>query len=154
MFFYEVGYSSWEECPIEVVCHSKEFTQDEFNEMVVNCYVKASNKQKATWDEHEKAYPSTRNNGKSYTTFYHPRVDNLDRDVVVFLNEDYGFTLPIISARFIVTGTEDICPRNPLDDFHSNDEFRETSDPQLLMLRERFNVIEQRDEKINNIINE
>jgi len=145
MFFYEVGYSDYEACPIRVICHTKQFTKQEFSEMMVNCYVKASKDSEAKQIDWLSNSPELTDEDRDYYK-YKPRVGSLYSDAYGFMITDYGFTEPNITANFIASDTEDIVP----DD---RSEFLETHCEDLKALRERFNVIEPRDNKINDILN-
>lgn len=148
MFYYEVGYSDWEASPIRVLCHTKQFTQSEFNEMVLNCHVKASKDKEAKQNDWLKNSPElTDEELRNYK--YYPRVGDLHSDVVGLMETDYGFTEPTITANFIADDTAEIVPNeNSLRPFKED-----IYCDKLKLLRERFNVIEPRDNKINDIIN-
>lgn len=160
MFFYEIGYSDWEASPISVLWHPKQFTQKEFDEMVLDCYVKISKAKEAEqlkWEVPEQEIDTEGlteeeiETDKEYTKDlykYYPRVSDLNSDVIELLINEYGFASPVISASFVADDTADIVPRETSLRPFKEDIYCE----KLKLLRERFNVIEPRDNKINGII--
>ena len=145
MYYYETGYSDYEACPTDTLYHDKLFTKEEFDEMVVNCYVKESKIQEDKHNELLRQYPQ--DDGDSYRYDYNPSISSLYCNVVEHLMNDYGFRKPKISADFVASDTEDIIPR-----VDGGREFRDTYCDKLKLLRERFNIIEPRDNKIKNIL--
>lgn len=145
MFFYEVGYSSYEECPVRVICHEKQFTTEEFDEMILNCYVRESKDAQTKQDEWLVSETNLTEEDKEWYK-YKPRVSSLFTNVYNLLLSDYGFTEPTITSSFVISDTEDIVDSGDMD-------FRETYCDKLKKLRQRFNVIEPRDNKINDILN-
>ncbi len=149
IFFYEVGYSSYEECPIRVICHSKQFTTEEFDEMVLDCYISTSKVSEGNWnDVHTKIDGEDESNDypPHLVYKYTPSVSNLYSDVVIMLLTTYGFTEPKITSSFVISDTDAIVQHDYID-------FRETYCDKLKLLRQRFNVIEPRDNKIDDILN-
>lgn len=144
MFFYEVGYSSYEECPIKVICHEKEFTSDEFDEIMMDCYVKISKKQEKETIEWLNNSPELSEEDKEWYK-YKPTINMLYSDVYDLLIDEYGFTEPTIKSIFVISDTEDIVPSK-------DREFKDTYCSKLSKLRHRFNVIEPRDNKIYDIL--
>lgn len=143
MYFYEIGYYDYESQPNTVLCHSKKFTPDEFNEMVLNCYVKSSKEAEKVHNEWKDRYPQDNQLEDHYIHLFSPRVDDLYSRATAFMIIDYGFRYLDIVTSF-QTETDDII----------GDTFKSTGSAQLEMLRRRFNVIEPRDNKINDILNE
>ena len=144
MFFYEVGYSSYEECPVRVICHEKQFTTEEFDEMILDCYVRESKDAQSKQDEWLDNSPELSEEDKNWYR-YRPSVSSLHTNVVKMLLDTYGFTEPKITSSFVISDTEDVIPSDDRD-------FRETYCDKLNKLRQRFNVIEPRDNKINDIL--
>lgn len=150
-FFYEIGYSGWEECPIRVICHDSQFTTEEFDEMVIDCYVdqsKTSEDAHKHWVENSPNMINLSEDEKKWHR-YTPRAGDLYTKVVGMMLTKYGFYEPKITSSFIVSDTENIVPENdPANDV----DFRETYCEKLIKLRHRFNVVEPRDNKINDIL--
>jgi len=144
MFFYEVGYSSYEECPVRVICHEKQFTTEEFDEMILDCYVRESKDAQTKQNEWLSKETDLTEEDKEWYR-YKPSVSSLFTNVHKLLLSDYGFTEPTITSSFVISDTEDIVARDDRD-------FRETYCDKLKKLRQRFNVIEPRDNKINDIL--
>lgn len=144
MFFYEVGYSSYEECPVRVICHEKQFTTEEFDEMVLDCYIKISKIEETKQTEWLASETNLTEEDKEWYK-YKPSVSSLFTNVYKLLLSDYGFTEPTITSSFVISDTEDIVVRDDRD-------FGETYCDKLKKLRQRFNVIEPRDNKINDIL--
>ena len=51
MNFYEVGYTTWEECPQIILSHDEVYTQDEFNEILLDAYVEVSKMEEVQHNE-------------------------------------------------------------------------------------------------------
>lgn len=147
IYFYEIGYSDYEASPVSTLCHVSEFTQDEFNEMVLNCHVKVSKEKEI---KHNKWLDTQSEDDKAHYKYY-PRVGDLSSGVIGLMISDYGFTEPTISASFVADDTADIVPHE--DSHRRASRFGDTYCDKLKLLRERFNVIEPRDNKIDDIIN-
>jgi len=141
MYFYEIGYYDYECSPTTVLSHTEKFNKDEFDEMVLNCYVKASKEAERLHNEWTKRYPQE--NQLYPIHLYSPRVDDLYSRATTFMVSDYGFKYLDIVTSF-QTETDEII----------GETFTTTGSEQLEMLRRRFNVIEPRDNKINDILNE
>lgn len=144
MFFYEVGYSSYEECPIRVVCHHNQFTSDEFDEIVLDCFIRASKDEESKNIEWLNNSPELTEEDKEWYK-YSPSVSSLYSNAYKILISEYGFTEPTITSSFVISDTEDVVPSDRRD-------FRETYCTKLTKLRQRINVIEPRDNKINDIL--
>lgn len=142
MYFYEVGYHDYDCSPNTVLWHTIKFTQDEFNEMTLNCYVKASKEDES---EHNiKVGQWKKSEDEEFVWKYYPRVSDLHTQVTVLLVTDYGFHTTDAIARF-----------DPEDERIVSEDgcvLKEEHCEYLNMLRERFNVIEPRDNKINEIL--
>lgn len=145
IYFYEIGYSDYEASPIRTLCHDSQFTQDEFNEIVLTCYVKSSKKKEI---KHNEWLATAADEDDKVNYKYYPRVGDLNSDVIDLMISDYGFVEPTISANFIADDTNDIVPQ----DRPFGRKFSDTYCDKLKLLRERFNVIEPRNNKINDII--
>jgi hypothetical protein len=142
MFFYEIGYSSWEECPVDVLCHFKKFTQDEFNNLLLDCYVLVSKQQE---EKHNKWIMEMNEDEKQYHQ-YNPHISSMYSDIYKMLEDNHGFFRPEITASFVPSDTESIMP----DEIRGG--LRESYCDKLKLLRERFNIIEPRDDKINKLL--
>jgi hypothetical protein len=145
MIFYEVGYSSYEECPIRVICHTNQFSSSEFDEIVSNCYIKASKKEENDLNKWLLEDSISDDNRELYQ--YNPSVSNLFSKVYDMLIKDYGFTEPSILNSFIVSDTERIKPEE-------GEILIETYCDKLKLLRRKFNIIEPRDTKINKLLDD
>jgi hypothetical protein len=142
IYYYEVGYSSYEECPNSTLCHVNLYTKDEFYKMVVDCFVLASNDDEKRWNKMEDDPSWTEEEKDMYK--YRPSITSLYSGVIYKMISEYGFYSPAITQTFCVSGDESIV----VDQF-----YREINvDEELGLLRERFNIIEPRDKKISNII--
>lgn len=89
MYFYEIGYHSHEECPMDTIMHENEFSQEEFNEMVATCAAKAYKE-------------------KDQKRITEERFDYLMDRIIDFLSKDYGFQRPVITASFKPFGWSDM----------------------------------------------
>ena len=144
MFFYEVGYTTWEECPITTLWHEREFTQDEFNQILLDCYAEADKINKVKHDEWFTEWAEQeRKNGHDEIYINHmsykPRVSDMNRMSLHLLVSKYGFHHMNITAQFIPTDNYD------LDSDRTDDEL-------VKMIKDRLNIIEPRDNKINDIL--
>jgi hypothetical protein len=88
MYYYQVGYGSYEESDIHTLKHEKQFTQEQFDELVSDCVVKV----------------------------YHSQPDDYMRKQLMWLNDkviellvsEYGFQKPVFQASFIAFGWADL----------------------------------------------
>jgi hypothetical protein len=144
MQFYEIGYSSWEECPIDVLCHLKKFTQDEFDNLLLDCYVIVSKKHEERHNEWISDNKFKEEDLKIHA--YTPHISSMYTDICKMLEDEHGFFRPKITASFVASDTESIIP----DDNRGG--LRETYCDKLKLIRERFNIIEPRDNKINKLL--
>jgi hypothetical protein len=144
MNFYEVGYSTWEECPQIVLSHDEVYTQEEFNEILLDAYVEVNKKKEA---KHNEWYISKMSGEEVDLYDYRPSVSNLFSDVVDLLVNGRGFKYLDFTAHFSPSDNYDLVPRK-------DEEPGETqyADEAFLMLRQRFNTIEPRDKKIDDIL--
>lgn len=153
MNFYEVGYTTWEECPQIILSHDKVYTQDEFNEILLDAYVEVSKKDEATHNEwylgewqSEENKESREALGEDYYA-YRPSVSSLYSGVLDYLVSEKGFKNLDIVAGFSPSDNYDLVPRK-------GEDIRDTEyvDDALVLLRQRFNTIEPRDKKIDDIL--
>ena len=153
MNFYEVGYTTWEECPQIILCHDEVYTQDQFNEILLDAYVEVNKNDEATHNEwylgewqSEENKESRESLGEDYYA-YKPRVSSLYSGVVDYLVKEKGFKNLDIVASFSPSDNYDLVPRK-------GEELEEYIDDALALLRQRFNTIEPRDKKIDDILND
>ena len=156
MFFYEIGYSTWEECPTTSLVHNQEFTQDEFNDILSNAYIQVSKSSEIahnTWCE-DWVKSDENTGGDSDRDFYQyqltlhkykPRISDLYNGVIDYLITKHKFSELNFSARFIPSDNHGLVP----DEFGH---IEETDDETTIMLRRVFNVIEPRNNKIDEIL--
>ena len=80
---------------------------------------------------------------------YRPRVSSLFSDVLNYLTDEKGFKNLDVIASFNPSDNYDLVPRKgeELDSM-------EYIDDDLILLRQRFNTIEPRDRKIDDILND
>ena len=147
MFFYEIGYSTWEECPTTSLVHNQEFTQDEFNDILSNAYIQVSKlaeiSHKTWFEDWVKSDENTEDDQDVYK--YKPRISDLYNGVIDYLITKHKFSELDFSAKFIPSDNHGLVP----------DEFGhivETNDEITIMLRQMFNVIEPRNNKIDEIL--
>jgi hypothetical protein len=153
MNFYEVGYTTWEECPQIILCHDELYTQDEFNEILLDAYVEVNKKEEVSHNEwylgewqSEENKESRESLGEDYYA-YRPRVSSLFSGVISYLTEEKGFKNLDTIASFCPSDNYDLVPKKgeELGDM-------EYIDDALVLLRQRFNTIEPRDKKIDDIL--
>jgi len=152
MFFYEVSYTTWEECPQTILSHKDKISQDDFNQIVLDAYVEVSKMEEVQHNEwynewllSEDAKEDIEIFGDNYHK-YRPSVSMLYSNVVDYLVKDKGFKHLEITSQFCPSDTYELVPTEER-------EFRDTEDEFVLMLRQRFNVVEPRDDKINDVLN-
>lgn len=146
MNFYEVGYSDWESTPVTTLCHAEEFTTEEFNEILLQAYVKADIKLKRDHNEWfnewlEEQIQSDKELDKDYIDDmrYQPRVSELNYNVIEILIEEYEFKHINITQKFIPSNLE-ILDEN------------QTSCEHINSIRNRFLVVEERDKKLSKVL--
>lgn len=153
MFFYEIGYTSWDESPITTLSHSDKFATEEFDEILLQSYVKANSiakKRHSDWFDEwlEDKIQKDEELDKDYLDDmrYNPNVTELNQIVIDILLKEYGFKKLKIQGDFIPVGSY-ITPENVP---YGSDA---TSDCEKLnLIRKRITVIEERDKKINKVL--
>lgn len=103
MFYYEVGYDSYEEAPIVTLISEKEYTQDQFDELVSDCTIKVHNAP------------------KDKEMYYSGTFGNIMDMVIKMLVSDFGFKEPIFQARFQPFGWASIVDENDWEQATKND---------------------------------
>jgi hypothetical protein len=146
MNFYEVGYSDWEALPITTLCHDKEFTEEEFNEILLQSYVKANEQLKISHKEWfnewlEEQIQADKELDENYVEDmrYKPRVSELNYNVIEILINEFGFKNIDIKQKFIPFDSE------ILDESNTSCEY-------INLIRNRFLVVEERDKKLNKVL--
>jgi hypothetical protein len=155
MNFYGVGYTTWEECPQIILSHDEVYTQDEFNEILLDAYVEVSKKDEADHNEWYLGEWQSEENKEMREEFgedyyaYRPRVSSLYSGVLDYLVKEKGFKNLDIVVSFNPSDNYDLVPRKgeEIGDM-------EYIDDDLILLRQRFNTIEPRDKKIDDILND
>jgi hypothetical protein len=153
MNFYEVGYTTWEECPQIILSHDEVYTKDEFNEILLDAYVEVNKIDEAKHNEwYLGEWQSEENKEKREELGedwydYRPRVSSLYSGVLNYLVDKKGFKNLDIVASFSPSDNYDLVPRK-------DEELGDTEyiDDALVLLRQRFNTIEPRDKKIDDIL--
>lgn len=140
MYFYSIGYTDWEDCPHITLTHTTLYTQEEFNQILLDAYVDVS---KVSEKLHNNWYSTLNNEDKLYSN-YKPRIDNLYSGVIELLRKDYGFKDIKINAYFM--------PSNTISIMDDEDEPELDIDGENKLLRDRFKRIEVRDSKINDLL--
>src|SRR5574343_743427 len=148
-YYYESGYSDWESCPINTIAHTSEFSQEEFNQILLDCYVKADKLlsiKHLDWIEEFKKEEKVKGENIDDIDEMYPyktRVSDMYEYVRDMLIKEYGFFEPKITASFVPDDTANIkTVKNKSS--HSNCEF-------VKLLRDRFNITEIRNQKIDSI---
>jgi hypothetical protein len=153
MNFYEVGYTTWEECPQIILSHDEVYTQEQFNEILLDAYVEVNKIDEAKHNEwYLGEWQSEENKEKREELGedwydYRPRVSSLYSGVLNYLVDKKGFKNLDIVASFSPSDNYDLVPRK-------DEELGDTEyiDDALTLLRQRFNTIEPRDKKIDDIL--
>lgn len=156
MFFYEIGYSTWEECPATSLVHNQEFTQDEFNDILSNAYIQVSKlaeiSHKTWFEDWVKSDENTGDDSdRDFYQYqltlhkYKPRISDLYSGVIDYLITKHKFSELNFSAKFIPSDNNGLVP----DELGH---IEETDDETTIMLRRVFNVIEPRNNKIDEIL--
>ena len=109
MNYYEVGYWSYEESPSYTLTHEKEYTQEQFDELVADCMAKVF-KAKTADD-------------------YGDSIQYLIDKTIKMLEDDFGFKQPIVKTRFSPFGWADIN--------NANDWKPQVEDAQLELVRSK-----------------
>lgn len=146
MNFYEVGYSDWDSSAITTLCHVEEFKTEEFNEILLQAYVKADIKLKRDhnrwfneWTEEQIQADKEIDKDYIYDMRYQPRVSELNYNVIEILIEEYEFKHINITKKFIPSNLE------ILDE-------TQTSCEHINSIRRRFLVVEERDKKLSKVL--
>lgn len=145
MYFYEVGYSSYEEAPTYTLMSEKEYTQKQFDELVADCMIEAyfletSKHQKRMIDEGiVERNVDDEDDEELYD--YHAKVDHLLSPAIDILVNVHGFSQPEFLCRFQPFGWASI--KDPED-------WKGDTDSQLNTIRERFKI-HDRDKRIDGI---
>jgi hypothetical protein len=153
MNFYEVGYTTWEECPQIILSHEDVYTQDEFNEILLDAYVEVNKKEEANhneWYLNEWMLEENKEKRESLPDDwydYRPRVSSLYSGVLNYLVDKKGFKNLDFIASFSPSDNYDLVPKK-------GEELGDTEyiDDALVLLRQRFNTIEPRDKKIDDVL--
>jgi len=140
IYFYEFGYFDYEGTPTRIITHTNKYTKSEFSLIVCDLYWKINKIHEAKHNEWLKS-PDFTYLKDDYP--YSPRVDNLYSDVLDELITNCGFQYLVMTTDFIADSCNDIIERDS--------ENREVYDD-LLTLRNYFEKIGKRDDKINTII--
>lgn len=125
IYFYEVGYWSYEESPVNILTNEKYFTQEQFNELVSDCALKVydskNNEQLNSIREHnDKADDEL---DKLEVTF-----DTIRFGIIEMLILEFGFKELEISASFVPFGWASIEIKD----------WKEVKDPYLEILRRKI----------------
>jgi hypothetical protein len=153
MNLYEVGYTTWEECPQIILSHDKVYTKEQFNEILLDAYVEVSKKDEAEHNEWYLGEWQSEENKEKRESLpddwydYRPRVSSLYSGVLDYLVDKKGFKNLDIVASFCPSDNYDLIPKK-------GEELGDTEyvDDALGLLRQRFNTIEPRDKKIDDIL--
>jgi hypothetical protein len=142
MFFYEIGYSDWESHSATTLWHHVEYEQDQFNQLVLDAYVKASKQKEIEHNEwFEDWVKSEKDEYLIDSMRYKPSVSDLNHLVVDILISEHGFKNLNIKSSFIPFESSDL----KSEEDKSDGEY-------ITLLKRRFGVVEKRDSIINNII--
>jgi hypothetical protein len=146
MNFYEIGYSDYESHPVTILCHDKKFTTEEFNEILLQAYVKANEELKIAnkewfdeWLEEKIQADKELDEGYIEDMRYKPRVSELNYNVIEILIKEHGFKNIDIKQKFIPFDSE------ILDESNTSCEY-------INLIRNRFLVVEERDKKLNKVL--
>jgi hypothetical protein len=145
MFFYEVGYTSYEEAPMYTLMSSKEYTQEEFDTLVADCMIEVYYIKSAEWKKRleEEGYvkPVIDEDDDEEEYDHYSKVDNLLTDTIEALVSKHGFSEPDFKCRFQPFGWGSI---------KNVEDWKGQTDSQLDFIRERFRI-NKRDNDIDNI---
>ncbi len=137
MYFYLVGYSSYEEAPTYTLMCNKEYTQSEFDILLSDCIVEAyflCTSDKSKFEEIEAVAGL-----EEYD--YHSRLENLIGPAIEILVSKHDFIEPQFKCSFQPFGWASI---------KNEDDWKGEKDKQLDLVRERFKII-VRDRQIDGI---
>ena len=119
MYFYEVGYWSYEESPSYTLINEKEFSKEEFDDLVSNCAFEV------LMSINESMYDS---------------FQDITSKIIDILEDKHGFKQPIIKSSFNPFGWASV--------YDKNDWKPQVNDEQLELIRSKVEI-EKRDKKIN-----
>lgn len=89
MYYYQVGYNSYEECPSYTLMSKTLYNQEEFDELISNVFIEVYNKNKKLY-----------------------RIDTLLTNVLELLVEKYNFIAPKVECNFSPFGWASIIDKN------------------------------------------
>jgi len=112
---YVVGYDSYEEAPQTQLTNEKEYTQEQFDDLVSDCFARAFKAK-----------------GKIKHDFQ-ANVDHLIDDAIKILEEEFGFERPAVQATFSPFGWASV-----VDD--KDWEGHVDSDKQLQLIRSKIKL--------------
>jgi len=94
MYIYEIGYWSMEECPVHTLCCEKQYSKEQFDELVSDCIIRVF-KQRS--EDALKKY-------RIEEIYLEDSVDYLYSDAIDILTKEFGFKSFEIHAKFIPFG--------------------------------------------------
>jgi len=146
VYYYEVGYNSYEEAPIWTLSHEKKFTKKEFDNILLDASEEVFLKLQKQWneelyktdEEYLKEQEEYRKRDPNYLEhLMYDSFDNLYSDVVNLLIEKYGFEKLKISHSFIPFGWASVL----IDDWEND------TNKELVLLRKRLSKYDDRKKK-------
>lgn len=137
MFFYEVGYIDWDSNNTVVLWHQEEFSEEEFTEIMLQCYVKISQELENKWSEFND--PLVNHN-------WRPSVSEINSHIVELLVSEWNFNKIKITAEFVPFESHD------LKDIGEKKESEIGDDRALLALFKRFSKTEIRNDRIDDVL--
>lgn len=137
MFFYEVGYIDWESNNTVVLWHQREFSEEEFNEIMLQCYVKISKKLEKKWMEFD--------DHKLHT--WKPSVSEINSHIVDLLVSEWDFNKIKITAEFVPFDAHDLTDMEV-----GKKESEMGGDRALISLFKKFSKTEIRNDRIDDIL--
>lgn len=148
MYFYRLGYNDWEESPYTILAHTNQFSKQEFDEMVLQSYVVADDKMRQShkewyndWLEQKIQQDEEIDTEYVDDMAYKPAIHNLYQEMIENMKLQFGFSDLSISQDFITWNSYDIL----------NDDLQ--GDEGLILIKTRLQVVEQRNRKIDKLIN-
>lgn len=128
MYYYNIGYFSFEDSGYVQLVHSKKFTEEEFNEMVYICFgdvIKKIKKEIAMPIEELEKYYSDKDNDEDYI-FWHCDYNNkislcfmdIYRYIAYMLCKNFGFEYLKFEADFSIFGWDNLNDKE--DNYRSN----------------------------------